>query len=212
MRLTTAAFALASFVGVAQAHFRLLFPEPRGQFVADKEPEFCGGYTNAVSNRSEFPLTGGYFTIRSGHPQWTAGVLLSTAQNPSNFGDFNVSGEQQFARYYAPEPNAGTFCIPLDLSQSGISGLEDGTNVTIQIVFAGGDGNLYQCADLTLRTNTDILANQTCSNQTDSGHSSGGDNSTTQDSDSGGSSGAPALEKPIIASVLLALGGIAALL
>ena len=44
MRLTTAAFALASFVVVAQAHFRLLFPEPRGQFVADKEPEFCGTY------------------------------------------------------------------------------------------------------------------------------------------------------------------------
>ncbi|ESK98434.1 hypothetical protein Moror_184 [Moniliophthora roreri MCA 2997] len=210
MRFAAAALTFASFASVAQAHFRLLFPEPRGLFVADKEPEFCGGYTNAVSNRSEFPLTGGFFTIRSGHPSWTAGVLLSTVENPSNFGDFNVSGQQQFARYYSSEPNAGTFCIPLDLSQSGISGLQDGSNVTIQIVFTGGDGNLYQCADLTLRTTTNITSGQTCSNQTESGHNSG--NGTTSGNAPSQAGAALSLQGPAFASLLLGLGGVVAAL
>lgn len=33
---------IASFAGVANAHFRLLYPEPRGPFVSDQEPNFCG--------------------------------------------------------------------------------------------------------------------------------------------------------------------------
>lgn len=40
--LFSAFIVLATFSGVAQAHFRLLFPEPRGVFVADIEPNFCG--------------------------------------------------------------------------------------------------------------------------------------------------------------------------
>lgn len=33
---------LLYFASVARAHFRLLFPEPRGVFVADQEPNYCG--------------------------------------------------------------------------------------------------------------------------------------------------------------------------
>ena len=28
-------------------------------------------YVNAVSNRSEFPLQGGFFTLNSEHPNWS---------------------------------------------------------------------------------------------------------------------------------------------
>lgn len=120
-----------------------------------------GGYTDAVANRSQFPLSGGFFSVKTGHPDWTGGtsicalptnvlthtqaaVLISTAQNPRSFDNFSVNGEQQLALPYAKEKDAGTFCIPLDLAAANITGVEDGANVTIQIIFAGGDGNLYQ--------------------------------------------------------------------
>ena len=48
------------------------------------------------------------------------------------------------ARNFASFSGAGGFCFPLDLSNTGISGVSDGANVTIQLVFNGGDGNLYQ--------------------------------------------------------------------
>ncbi|KAG6902819.1 hypothetical protein C0995_011306 [Termitomyces sp. Mi166 len=123
--------ALALLTGV-DAHFRLLYPEPRGPFVADQEPNFCGGYTDAVANRSTFPLSGGFFSIKTGHPDWTSGVLISTAQNPVSFDNFSVNGVQQIVGPYAKETNAGTFCIPLNISAAGIEGVQDGSNVTIQ--------------------------------------------------------------------------------
>lgn len=42
---------IASFAGVANAHFRLLYPEPRGQFVSDQQPNFCGRF-RAIPPRS----------------------------------------------------------------------------------------------------------------------------------------------------------------
>ncbi len=48
------------------------------------------------------------------------------------------------ARNFAKATGAGGFCIPLDLSNTGISGVSSGANVTLQFVFNGGDGNLYQ--------------------------------------------------------------------
>ncbi len=82
-------FALVSAV-VVNAHFQLQFPTPRGVFNMDNEPTFCGyvmkyllanivliditsyldGYLNSVSNRTEFPLSGGFYSLNSEHTQW----------------------------------------------------------------------------------------------------------------------------------------------
>jgi hypothetical protein len=78
---------LTSAITAVNAHFHLYYPPPRGPFDADNEVNFCGNvarfssirdlmfaadnYVNAVSNRSEFPLSGGYVTLRSGHPNWS---------------------------------------------------------------------------------------------------------------------------------------------
>lgn len=72
------------------------------------------------------------------------GAIISTVSNPNNFDNFSVNGVSQIVAPYGKEPNAGTFCIPLNISAAGIAGAKDGANVTVQIVFAGGDGNLYQ--------------------------------------------------------------------
>ena len=89
--MRTACFAaLASFAIGVSAHFQLQYPEPRGPFVEDDEPKFCGmlnltsheqcrtdcfglvdNYVNAVSNRTAFPLSGGYIILNSEHTSWT---------------------------------------------------------------------------------------------------------------------------------------------
>jgi hypothetical protein len=78
---------LASAITVVNAQFQLAFPPPRGRFDGDNEAKFCGNlarflsvrglmfaldnYPNAVSNRSEFPLSGGFITLNSEHPKWS---------------------------------------------------------------------------------------------------------------------------------------------
>jgi len=72
-------------------------------------------------------------------------ILLSTVQDPTSFNNFTTSsGQQQFARNFASGSGEGELCIPLDLNNTGISGVQDSANVTIQFVFNGGDGSLYQ--------------------------------------------------------------------
>ena len=65
------------------------------------------------------------------------GVLISTAQNPTSFQNFTT------AVNFTSESGEGPFCMPIDLSAS-VSGLSSGQNATIQLVFDGGDGQLYQ--------------------------------------------------------------------
>lgn len=74
----------------------------------------------------------------------SVGVIISTVQNPTSFDNFSSNGVQQFVSPYAKEASAGTFCMPLNISASNAAGVKDGANVTIQVVWSGGDGNLYQ--------------------------------------------------------------------
>ena len=85
MRFSTFAL-LTSVITMVNAHVQLAYPPPRGPFDAKNEVNFCGNvvrfpsirvltfatdnYVDAVDNRTEFPITGGYVTLRSGHPSW----------------------------------------------------------------------------------------------------------------------------------------------
>ncbi|KAF7982066.1 hypothetical protein HWV62_30358 [Athelia sp. TMB] len=159
MRFTSAA-TLAGLVSLASAHFQMQYPAPRGVFVEDDEPTFCDGYTQAVSNRTVFPISNGVISMNSEHPSWTVGVIVSTAQNPTAFSDFNNSAP---AVQFFQTSGEGIACFNIDLLKSGISGLVDGANVTIEVVYDGGDGELYQCADLTLSSTITVPANATSS-------------------------------------------------
>ncbi|KAF8213305.1 hypothetical protein K438DRAFT_1707015 [Mycena galopus ATCC 62051] len=156
--LATTSLVLASFVALASAHFQLQVPLPRGVFVEDSEPTFCDGYDNAVSNRSTFPISGGYFVLNSEHTSWTIGVNVSTSQNPQQFSDFSMP-----VFPFASESGEGLKCFPIDLSSAGLT---DGQNVTMQFVFDGSDGVLYQagfyCADVTVSTTAVLPADSTC--------------------------------------------------
>ncbi|KAF5377551.1 hypothetical protein D9615_005202 [Tricholomella constricta] len=157
------ALLVLALAAIVNAHFQLQFPPPRGVFVEDDEPKFCDGYDTPASNRSMFPLSGGFFTLNSEHPQWTSGVIVAASENPTSFDNFT-----QVVPFFQTE-GEGLFCIPLDFASSANSTVfKDGQNVTVQIVFDGGDGNLYQCADLTLSSSFKISSDVKCSNATGS--------------------------------------------
>ncbi|KAJ7073227.1 hypothetical protein B0H15DRAFT_917699 [Mycena belliarum] len=211
--LATYALFLASLLALANAHFQLQFPPPRGKFVEDDEPKFCDGYDKATTNRTVFPLTGGFFSLNSEHTSWTAAVNLSTKPDPAAFSDFaspivpffKLSGE-------------GLFCLPLNLLTAD-SGLKDGQNVTVQIVFDGGDGSLFQCADLTLSSTAKIASDISCTNGTataggGSSAASGGAGASRTSSAPGGAATSPNAAAPRfesgLAAVLLGVLGMAA--
>ncbi|KAG1757901.1 hypothetical protein EDB19DRAFT_1659702 [Suillus lakei] len=151
--------AIAAVLSTAvRAHFQMQYPIPRGPFVEDSEPSFCDGYTDAVDNRTVFPLSNGIINMNSEHPLWSAGVIVSTDQDPNTFSDFNSSSGYQIVVPFFQQSGEGLYCFSIDLAAAAVneSGIKDGANVTIQVVFNGGDGELYQCADLTLSANMTV--------------------------------------------------------
>ncbi|EJD04042.1 uncharacterized protein FOMMEDRAFT_33917, partial [Fomitiporia mediterranea MF3/22] len=157
--------SLVSLVTFASAHFSISYPEPRGVFVSADEVKFCDGYTNAANNRSDFPLSNGFIKLDNHHSEWTASVLISIDQNPTDFAAFNTSSsgvQLPLAVNFFSSRGAGEICIPVDVASLSIPGVSDGSNVTLQAMFAGADGNLFQCVDVTLRANASIPSDVTC--------------------------------------------------
>jgi hypothetical protein len=77
----------------------------------------------------------------------TAAVLISLEANPTTFAVFNTTstGEQlPFAVPFFSAAGEGPACIPVDIASLNIPGVQDGSNVTLQIQFNGGDGDLFQ--------------------------------------------------------------------
>jgi len=158
------ALLVLALASVVSAHFQLSFPPPRGKFNEESEINFCDGYKTTAENRTTFPLSGGIFTLNSEHPQFTTGVIVSTAENPTSFDNFTDTVVPFFQTN-----GEGLFCFHLDFASSvNASNFKDGQNVTIQVVFDGGDKNLYQCADLTLSNNFQISSDVKCTNATGS--------------------------------------------
>jgi hypothetical protein len=109
--------------------------------VDGSDPFITDGYDNSISNRTTFPLTGGFFSLNSEHPSWTGTLALLTRSvninklfgqlvypkaDPATFQDFSsivpffqLTGE-------------GIFCLNLDLSKTNAS-VTDGQNVTLEV-------------------------------------------------------------------------------
>ncbi|ODO07308.1 hypothetical protein L198_00887 [Cryptococcus wingfieldii CBS 7118] len=152
--------ASSLMASTALAHFTLDYPTTRG-FDEDKEPDFCGGFTS-VSSRQPFPLGSGPVHIDSHHTLATVVAFISTSDNPSSFDDFNTTSNGTSIPLASSifQVAEGDSCFNIDLG--GSLGLTNGSDVTLQIQYDGGDGNLYQCADLILIDGYEIPSNETC--------------------------------------------------
>ncbi|KAI7908249.1 uncharacterized protein BX663DRAFT_557399 [Cokeromyces recurvatus] len=130
------------FMQAAFAHFHLYYPVSRG-FNEDQEPVApCGGF-NAIGKRTEFPLKDGFVAIHSGHVSYSYTVNVLVNNNPTT-SDFSSNSIIQVASGNRNSPQAA--CLPLDLTKD--SAIKAGANATIQIIYSGGDGDLYQCTDI----------------------------------------------------------------
>ena len=77
----------------------------------------------------------------------TAAILISIEANPNSFALFNTSStgvQLPFAVPFFTASGEGQACIPVDIGSLNIPGVQDGSNVTLQVQFNGGDGNLFQ--------------------------------------------------------------------
>ncbi|KAI0085633.1 hypothetical protein BDY19DRAFT_964888 [Irpex rosettiformis] len=190
---------LLAYPVLALAHFHLQFPPPRGPFVADNESKYCDGYATTTENRTQFPLSGGFYSFHSGHQDWTFGVQIANISNPTSFDNFTTAVD------FSPNNGAGVYCFPIDLEKSGVKNLTDGAKVTLQFVFSGGDGNLYQCADIILVKDLTVGSNVTCANKTMISTSSSGSSATPA------ATGSTSGTKEVVASTfLVGLAGLAA--
>jgi hypothetical protein len=121
------------------AHFTLDYPVTRG-FDETMEPTApCGGYNTVASTRSQVPLSNAFVQITAEHTSYTYQVSVIVNNNPAT-ADFSTNQLVQVANGTRNYPQAA--CLPLDLSKN--TAIKAGTNATIQIVFNGGDGSLYQ--------------------------------------------------------------------
>ncbi|KAJ9101117.1 hypothetical protein QFC21_003335 [Naganishia friedmannii] len=153
-----ASHVLASLIlaPLALAHYTLDYPASRG-FVDENEVNFCGGFTQPSSSRTPFPLSGNApVQWDSHHAIGTVGIYISTAANPTNWSDFSTT----MAKSWFTGPT-GAACTNIDMSTLNMN-LTNGSLVTIQMVANGGDGNLYQCADLILLSDYTVPSNETC--------------------------------------------------
>ncbi len=75
---------------------------------------------------------------------YAVGGIIATVQNPDSFDNFKANNAFQYVVPFFKTSGEGGFCFPLDLAAQNISGVQDGANVTIQLIFDGGDGQLYQ--------------------------------------------------------------------
>ncbi|GAA5840048.1 hypothetical protein JCM3766R1_000656 [Sporobolomyces carnicolor] len=151
MKLTTALLSLCALPAVL-AHFTLDYPQTRG-FDEDIEPQFCGGFNSTSSTRSPFPLAGqGSILIDSHHPTAQVAVLVSLEENPTSIEQFThlANGTAYgLLQNFETLTSEGEYCLSVDIASLNL-GAVNGTPATIQVEFNGGDGTLFQCADVIL--------------------------------------------------------------
>ncbi|KAG0333242.1 hypothetical protein BG004_000918 [Podila humilis] len=153
MKITTAASLVLLCSSTVLAHFTLDYPKSRGFNDALEPNAPCGGF-DEIKNRTDFPISKGFFTINSHHATAKVKVNVVTGNSPTA-ADFLAAAGTPAQSVDVPHPDLS--CISLDLSS--FKGATAGTNATIQIVYDGGDSPLYQCADVTLQTTANL--NQT---------------------------------------------------
>ncbi|KAI8640279.1 hypothetical protein BD408DRAFT_243762 [Parasitella parasitica] len=150
------------------AHYTVSYPNSRG-FDETKEPTApCGGF-DSVGTRSQFPLNDGFVEINSGHTSYSYMINLLVENEPAVADFSNNSANVAVATGTRSYPQAA--CLSLDLTKN--SAAKAGANATIQIVYNGGDGELYQCIDVVLADIVPNWNNSMCINADGSSSSSG---------------------------------------
>ncbi|KAH6563650.1 hypothetical protein BASA50_010349 [Batrachochytrium salamandrivorans] len=134
-----------TIIAIAQpafAHFRLMSPLPRVYDDLLMLDAPCGG-SNSTTVRYPFPIKGGTVNVQAYHSNGAMTFGISFINAPMTQADFATAW--QSPRTLGP---IGAYSFP-NLDMSVLPGAKVGGNATLQLVFNGGDGMLYQCTDIT---------------------------------------------------------------
>ncbi|RMZ87414.1 hypothetical protein DV736_g5357, partial [Chaetothyriales sp. CBS 134916] len=184
--LLAAGFVLAQhesdgdeFPGMGPVAF--LWPPDREWGAAQDNSPPCGSAAG-VTNRTEFPLTGGVVALVAQDESWLIQIAISHSSNPTSNDDFDILTPA--ARI--PEMDEGHMCYPI--TNPGPDG--PGANATIQIRYTSEfdtdtNNTFYACADISYIANTQFTEEVPCFNATINE-----DNSTTTGPTSSASAGA----------------------
>ncbi|KAJ3152970.1 hypothetical protein HDU86_005425 [Geranomyces michiganensis] len=137
---------LAAVASGVSAHFTLDAPSTRGMQESIMVNGPCGGFNTVAAKRQEFPISGSVIKLTSEHTTATAKFNWVPGAAPAA-ADFTNTAVAHPATADLSITKAGaTQSAPVDLSAFA----KVGDVGTIQLVFDGGDGSLYQCSDVVL--------------------------------------------------------------
>lgn len=130
--------ALLVCLQLVSAHFTLTYPSSRGFDDTKEATAPCGGFDTPSAQRVQLPIDGAFIEINSGHTSYTYIINALAKNNPTTADFSNTSSLVQVAQGGRNYPQAA--CLPLSFTQD----IKSNTNVTLQVVYNGGDGLLYQ--------------------------------------------------------------------
>lgn len=138
MRLSTISIS-GCLLAIANAHYNLVYPEPRGKNIGQMVKGPCGAFPSPSENRTQVSLDDHAVSVALDlhHDRTIVEVLLGIG---NDVGDaFNIKLVPSFQL-----EGMGDFCLPkVDLEAKGVK-IEDGTNATLQIITNGDpSGGLY---------------------------------------------------------------------
>ncbi|KAF2117307.1 hypothetical protein BDV96DRAFT_490101, partial [Lophiotrema nucula] len=204
--------AVLSFLGSATAHFALDYPYWRGDSFAEGRSQWdfpCANVTETtdLSNRTQWPATGGSILLHAHHPWALTYVNLGLGTNVSSFNISLVSSFNQTGNGTFCLKETGKAALEADLAKAGLntSSLE-GTQASLQVIQITSSGaSLYNCADITFNSSAALLADSECTNSTGvGGVAIQNADATTSVSPTPSSTGAAVVLKPAMAGSLLA--------
>ncbi|KAL9558274.1 hypothetical protein MBANPS3_000974 [Mucor bainieri] len=145
-------------IGAVRAHFQMIYPPATRGFDESKEPLApCGGFDVPVNDNDRLSMPrSSFMTIDSGHVSYSYVIKALYSDQPTA-DDFTAASLRQLTDGTRTYPQAA--CLPFEFGGD----VQDGTKATLQIVYNGGDGLLYQCIDVIV-DNTASLNASMCYN------------------------------------------------
>ncbi|KAK9379726.1 uncharacterized protein V2V93DRAFT_373417 [Kockiozyma suomiensis] len=144
MRFFTVAASLAFAVSPALAHFTLSFPDSRGANHETQASSPCGGLNSVVLPRTSIDPDGSPILTSSSHAASGYEVNFCLGNDCVDAASFNYSIVDPLLIV-----GSGNFCISaVDYESEVWNG--SSVNGTIQVIYLSDDGELYNCADVTL--------------------------------------------------------------
>ncbi|KAK9312685.1 hypothetical protein V1524DRAFT_243105 [Lipomyces starkeyi] len=163
MRFTTTTSILLALSAPVLGHFNLIYPTSRGSNHETQATAPCGGLNDFSNSRILFNPDGSPVATSTSHSD--SGVEIKfcpSSSDCSSNDDFNITLVPTFFAV-----GAGNFCLSNVTIPDSVypSTRRSSLNGTIQVIYFSDDGELYNCADVSISLQG-AQASSKCTNST----------------------------------------------